>query len=462
MSVLAIVVLLWLTDGLSAGLTSLRFYLFSVGMYGAGVSWVYVSISEFGGAPPLLAGLLVFIFVLSWSLTGLLQGYVYGRFFSFYPLGILAAFPGLWVFSELFRGWVLTGFPWLYLGYSHLETPLIGFAASGGVLAVSFFSAASAALIHESLKARTVHAFVACTLIWLAGYGLGRVDWVHRRDSIDTALIQGDIDQHTKWNRNMVMPIIDRYLSLTEPYWGVDLIVWPEAALTLFRKEAGHLLDALDRKGRENGTALVLGIPDRDGKGRFQNTAIVVGNGDGKYVKRRLVPFGEFVPLEDSLRGLIRFLDLPMSRNVPGPDIQPPLLAGEVVLSMSICYEIVFPSLVRSGRMVPDLLLTISNDTWFGRSIGPAQHMDMARMRAVENGRFLLRATNNGITAVVNHKGEIVDRLPRFQPASLETKVDLMEGRTPFRRFGHVPILVVSALLLAVTVVHGRLFHQGR
>jgi apolipoprotein N-acyltransferase len=181
----------------------------------------------------------------------------------------------------------------------------------------------------------------------------------------------------------------------------------------------------------------------------FRNAALVLGTGAGRYQKRRLVPFGEYVPLESLLRGLIEFFDLPMSHASAGPWRQPLLDLGGHRGVMAICYEVTYPDLVRLQAAQADVLLTISNDTWFGTSIGPLQHMQMARMRALENGRFLLRGTNNGVTAVVDAAGRVRARLPQFEAGALRADYDIMTGTTPFTRYGHMPLLIVLGVIVA-------------
>jgi len=431
----------------------LRFYLYNLGMFGVGVSWFFVSINVYGGASPLLAGSLVVGFVMAWSLTGLLHGYLYGRFVAQLPLGLLLGFPALWVLIEWFRSWFLTGFPWLFLGYGHLSSPLVGFAPVAGVFSLSFFAVVSVTLLYRFLALRKFSYLFIVVAIWLSGFGLWQVEFVAVKDQISVVAVQGNIDQHIKWRRDTAMPILNTYTELTEPEWGADIIVWPEAAITLFRENAGWFLEELDRKGKQSGSTIVLGIPDRDDEGNFLNTAIAVGDGQGTYYKRRLVPFGEYVPFENWLRGIIAFFDLPMSHNSAGKMEQPALTAGNFMLSLSICYEIVFPELVRSATPSPDLLVTISNDTWFGASIGPAQHLQMARMRAVENGRYLLRATNNGFTVLVNHKGEIVDSLPQFESGVLRAQANIMTGDTPYHQYGQLPVLFLCLFALGGLVL---------
>jgi len=196
-------------------------------------------------------------------------------------------------------------------------------------------------------------------------------------------------------------------------------------------------------------TTLITGIPNRPpGTDGTYNSIVALGAGEGTYLKQRLVPFGEYVPLEDILRGLITFFDLPMSYMTSGPANQGPLRAGAFRLSPSICYEVVYPDLVARGAREADLLITISNDSWFGESIGPLQHLQMARMRALENGRYLIRGTNNGVSALVDHRGQVIASTEQFVETSLTGEVEAMLGNTPFGSFGSMPVIVGSGLAL--------------
>ena len=286
---------------------------------------------------------------------------------------------------------------------------------------------------------RAASAAIAATP-WLIGLVLSAAQWVEPQATRSAALVQGNVDQAVKWNRENRMPIINRYQDLTEPHWGQDLILWPEAAITLFEHEAAPWLQRWGERGQASGTSLVLGVPSvetaADGGYQFQNAAIAIGQGDGRYVKRRLVPFGDYVPFENTLRGLIEFFDLPMSRATPGPWQQPPLTLGEERAAMAICYEIAYANLTRTSAADAGLILTITNDTWFGRSIGPLQHLQIAQARALENGRWLLRAASNGVTAIVDHRGQVRERLPQFEPGVLTGNFWIMAGNTPYSRFG--------------------------
>lgn len=459
----SLAVLALAVSGAGTGRGTWRFYIFAVGLYGVGVSWIYVSIHEHGGASVLLATMLVLAFVLSFSLFSLLHGWLYMRFVRRAPFGLLLGFPITWLLREWTFTWILTGFPWLLAGYAPIDTWLSGYAPVMGVLGVSFFVAVQASLVAWAIVRGDKRSLVTCGLaiaaIWVAGWGLSTIRFVKPTGrQFTVSLVQGDIDQDTKWLPEMVDPIIDKYLTLTRHEWGRDLIVWPEAAITLLKSRATSLLHGLDAMGKKKGTTLVLGIPQRSPDGRFYNSAIALGNGRGTYIKRHLVPFGEYVPFEKELRGLITFFDLPMSYDEPGPPNQAPMHAGKLTLSLSICYEVVYPELVRSTVRDPDVLITISNDTWFGHSIGPWQHFEMARMRALENGRYMLRATNNGVTGIINQRGKVLEELPQFEPAVLRGKVEEFTGTTPFARFGQGPLLLLAGLFLTGMLV-SRLRH---
>lgn len=447
---------------------ALHGWLFGVGKYAAGASWVYVSIHVYGNAPPPLAGFLVLLFVAGLALFVLLNGWLFTRLRGRGPAA--GGWSDALLFAVLLSGfewlltWALTGFPWLYLGYAHLATPLAGLAPVGGVLLAGFAVALTGVMsvrLVDGLRTRqprTVALALGLGLApWLAGGLLGLVSWVQPGPERSVALVQGNVEQSVKWQPENRLPILDRYRSLTEPHWDADLIIWPEAALTFMAHEATGVLETLDAQAQRSGAALVLGIPalERlpDGDVVFRNTARVLGRGHGIYQKRRLVPFGEYVPLESLLRGAIEFFDLPMSHAAPGPWRQALLDVGGQRAVMSICYEVVYPDLVRTQAAEADVLLTISNDSWFGASIGPLQHLQMAQMRALENGRWMLRATNNGVTAVIDPRGRVLARLPQFESGVLTGSYRAITGVTPFTRFGHAPLLTVLALMLGAILL---------
>ena len=426
-----------------------------------------------------------------------------------------------WLLTWFLSGfpWLYPGYGHLRTPLAHL-VPVGGVSlASLGVVVTAAFLLL--ALQPERSWGFRAAALAIGAAPWLFGLALSAVQWVAPAGERSAALVQGNVDQAVKWRPESREPIVKRYLGLSEPYWGSrvhargippgtsaegafpargapthtpaegsfmrgagssrslaegsfpargtptrtlaegSLIVWPEAAITLFEHEAGDLLERLAWRGEQSGTALVLGLPrlqvQPESAGRhfshessygFQNAALALGDGEGRYIKRRLVPFGEYVPLEGLLRGLIEFFDLPMSRSAPGPWRQPLLRVGADAAALAICYEVAYADLMRSTAAEADLLITITNDTWFGRSIGPLQHLQIAQARALENGRWLLRAANSGVTAIVDHRGRIQSRLPQFEQGVLAGNFHVMTGRTPYSRFGSAWLVVLCAATL--------------
>ena len=441
-------------------------WLYGLGAYGIGVSWVYVSIHEHGNAAPALAALMTAVFVAGMALFSMFNGWLFVRLAQGARsrdsgddrwLRGAAWFVIALIGVEWLLNWFLTGFPWLAAGYGQLDGPLSGFAPLGGVSLISAMTAIAGVALVLLWRAFSVTAVVMAVTPWLLGSLLGQINWTDSGAKQTVALVQGNITQATKWLPENRLPIVQHYRSLTEPHWGKNLIVWPEAAITVFEHQAEDLLRVLDKQGSATGSGIVLGLPAMqtlaDGSYAFLNAARGLGAAEGRYVKRRLVPFGEYVPFEGVLRGAIEFFNLPMSHARSGEWRQAPLKIGEATASMAICYEIVYSELVREDV---DVLLTISNDTWFGDSIGPPQHLAIARMRALENGRWLLRATNNGLTAIVDAQGTVRAQLPQFEAGVLTGEYRLMSGRTPFNRVGPWPLygilLLIAGLLIAPAI----------
>lgn len=443
-----------------------RSFWFGLGLFSSGTSWVYVSIHIYGAAPVPLAALLTGLFCLGLALFFFLFGYVYARWLRTAPGGPVLGFAGAWVLMDWLRSWLLTGFPWLYPGYAYLDTPLAGWAPIGGVWLVSFAVLASAGVLAQWVgEGRLRWANVAWIAgFWLGGWGLAAVEWTTPKgEPLRVAMVQANIPQAVKWDPAQFRPTLALYQQMSEPLWkGHDLVIWPEAAIPGYFQGVADLVHALQAEG--DGAALLAGTPwleqnapasVRPG-GIVYNSAVVV---DGRhaesgrwlepvYHKQHLVPFGEYVPLESWLRGLIAFFDLPMSSFSEGPRPQKALDVASTVIAPAICYEVVYPEQLRQFLPGAELLLTISNDAWFGRSIGPHQHMQMAQMRALEHGREMIRSTGNGITALVDHRGRIRQQLPQFERAVLSGEVQPYQGRTPFTWMGTTPWIAGLTLLV--------------
>jgi apolipoprotein N-acyltransferase len=259
---------------------------------------------------------------------------------------------------------------------------------------------------------------------------------------VTVALVQPNVPQEHKWDPQWYKPQLSQLREATEPLLGRDLVIWPESAVPNYYQRAQSFLAPLAERAAQAGTTIITGIPYRpDGGEVYYNSVVALGAGSGIYHKQRLVPFGEYVPLERYLRGLIAFFDLPMSSFSWGPAKQPPLRAGAYRIAPFVCYEIVYGDMVARDAREADLLVTVSNDTWFGSSIGPLQHLQIAQMRGRENGRYVLRATNNGVSAIIDHQGRIVAQTEQFVATTLTGEAEVMLGNTPFGSFGNTPIV---------------------
>ena len=431
-------------------------WLYGVGLFGAGVSWVYVSIQVHGQAPPLLAGTLTALFCLGLAtLTGL-QMALYRRCSRGRKTPSSLLFAAIWVLFEWLRSWLFTGFPWLYAGYIALDTPAAGWAPVVGVYGLSFLIAGLSAAIGSlalntasALRKRGAEASIWVIII-LTGMPLSAVSWTQDRSApLTVAIYQPNIPLEKKWDRRYFRAIQQQYTDNSRPYFkNTDLVLWPESALPTYKDRIEDYLSLVATEATETGTTLITGIPTRDAQGGY-NSIVVLGLGAGEYRKQKLVPFGEYVPFEENLRGLIKFFDLPMSNFIPGPNVPPILSAGPLKVASFICYEIVYPDFVWQGARDAALLVTVSNDSWFGHSIGPLQHLQMARFRALETGRPLLRGTNNGVSAIIDHKGDLLVATPQFEEVVITGEVQPKTGLTPLMWLGSTPILAFCGLLIA-------------
>ncbi|MDE0190928.1 MAG: apolipoprotein N-acyltransferase [Gammaproteobacteria bacterium] len=419
-----------------------RGWLYGVGKYGVGASWVYVSIHVYGPTAPWLAALLVVLFVAGMAAFNGAFGWLFHRLVRAQDNEIAPAltFTVLWTALEWLLTWFLTGFPWLFAGYAFVDTPLAGLAPVGGVLLVSFAAVSTASLAVAAWNRWWILA--APLSVWIAAWALDAVTWTERGETRSIALAQGNIPQSTKWTAEGVVQSRRAYRELTAAAGDVDIVVWPEAAIPDYLRRSKTYIEAQHRSADIVTGIFVAEATEGSDEVDYYNAAIATG-GDAVYRKRHLVPFGDFLPFESLLRGLIAFFDLPMSATTPGESEQPLLRAAGIDLAMAICWEIAYPATIAADARQAGALVTISNDTWFGESIGPSQHFQIARMRAKENGRYLLRSTNDGITAIVDDKGEVVDRLPRFGRGVLTGTFHTVWGTTPYSRWLHLPLWVV-------------------
>ena len=439
-------------------------WLFGVALLGLGVAWIRISLNEFGNMPAAAANALMLLFVAAMALYyGLLGALVQRLSLHVRPwAAALLLFPGLWVLLEWLRGWLFTGFPWLSVGTGQIDGPLRGLAPVLGVYGLSLAVAFSAGLLVCALRWRGRPALAAAgtlVLLW-AGAGLmARLDWTRPAGApLTVSVIQGNVEQSVKWDADGLLPTLGIYLGLTGEHLDSDVVVWPETAVPDFLHNVERsLITPLAETAREHATEVVIGLPVMETAERYYNGLISLGSADDRYYKRHLVPFGEFLPFAAQLRPLIDWFEVPMSNFSRGRVARPLLQVGPHAVGASICYEDVFAAEVRQALPDARFLINVSNDAWFGDSLAPHQHLQSARLRALENGRWLVRATNTGISAIIDPRGRVSARLPLFERAVLTGEITPRVGSTPFAAAGSaVALMLAVALVLAALLLRRR------
>lgn len=462
LAVAALALLFFAWQGATPGRAFLRGYLFGLGLFGLGASWVYISMHRYGGASVVEAGGLTALFTLFWALYPAVAGGLARRLGGGPVLQAVGVFPAAWMLAEWLRSWFPTGFPWLQIGYSQLDTPLGGLAPLFGSYGVGWGVALVAGLgltlfQHKGVP-RRVLAVALMALLGLCGV-LDRVRWTEPAgEPFPVALMQGNIPQDLKWQPEQQRATLDLYQGMTRRHWDARLIVWPETAVPAFYQQvAGTYLADLAKEAGQHGTDILLGLPYYDvGRDRYYNAIVSLGKAPGFYFKRHLVPFGEYVPLRPVFGWVLDILQIPLSDFGSGGTDQKPLAAAGYPLAASICYEDVFGQ--ESLLHLPEAayLVNVTNDAWFGDSAAPHQHAQMARMRSLETGRWMLRATNSGVTAIITDRGAFAATAPLFERAEVAGTVVPMRGRTPYVLWGDAPVVVGLALMFVVVTWRSR------
>lgn len=447
----------FLMKNLSVWQGAIRGGFFGLGLYGAGVSWVYVSIHVYGQSSQDQAMMMTGLFVLALALVFSVPQFAMYRWFCCRSScdsesSSVLFFASSWVLFEWLRSWLFTGFPWLYVGYAFVDSPLSSWAPVVGVFGLSLLVVVGSAsfvqiCMHKNDKLQWFVTGLSLVFV-IASFGLESLDWTQQKQGkkLDFAAVQGNIPQLIKWDTDYLNTIIATYMRLSEGYWDKDVLLWPENSIPQLYQDMPDLVKQLTMNNT-NKTALLFGVPWRD-KDKIYGSIVSLGNAEGQYFKQKLVPFGEYVPLQSMLRAIITFFDMPMSSFSSGNSDQQGISINGERIATPICYEVAYPDFVSKMVHGTGMIITFSNDTWFGKSIGPYQHFQIARFRALETGRYLIRVTNDGITALVDPKGRTISRIQRYYEGVLEGTIPIMQGQTPFMRLGSWPILALCFLML--------------
>ena len=467
---LAVLFALWQRAGTPREAARMGF-VFGLGLFGAGISWIYVALHDYGDMPMLLALPATMLFAAFLALFTALAGYVQARFSVADELRIMLVMPAAWVSVEWLRGTIFTGFPWLTLGYAHSDSPLAGYAPVFGVYGVSLVAAVSAGVLaYTSINllrgpiavwrgTRFRASFfrgvriplLILVVLWIGGAALRTIAWTQPHgEPFSVALVQGNIAQNLKFNEDALVGTLETYRRLVLQN-DARLTVLPETALPLLRLEIPpNLIGRLRDHVSQGGGDVLVGSFERD-HGNYYNSVFSLGaDEEQQYRKQHLVPFGEFIPLRPLLGWFINgVLNIPMGDLARGDQLQAPLdVAGQHV-AVNICYEDAFGEEIIRALPQATLLVNVTNDAWYGHSYAAEQHNQISQMRAMESGRMLLRATNTGVTSIIGMDGKVLQQLPQHVEAVLHGTAQGYEGYTPYARWSNVPVLLLIALMLA-------------
>lgn len=430
---------------------------YGLGLYTVGIYWIYISLHDFGGMPWWFAGFCTFCLCAFMALFVALVGYFSKRLGFF-----IVTMPVLWGLSDWVRSWIFTGFPWLTMGYSQVpHSPLAGYMPIVGVYGVSVMTAFLGALIASSLtnSQNTIwkrNAIAAFILLLVSGGILKAVEWTTPTGKVfNVSLIQGNIPQDLKWSPEEAQNTIDQYLAMAKSSTS-QLIILPETALPVIASQLDpSVKSALTAHAKQNNGDILVGMVEYNEEAQeYFNSAFSFGSAPTQtYKKNHLVPFGEFIPLKKVFGWIYRdWLNMPLSDLSRGGAHQQPISLDHQKVAVNICYEDVFGEEIIRQLPEATLLVNISNDAWYGQSYAAHQHMQFSQARALETGRMMLRATNTGATAAIDHHGYVLTHAPHDVKTTLDVKAQSYIGSTPYVRWGNWPFIIFSLGAIAFVI----------
>ena len=434
-------------------------FYFGLGMFLCGTYWIYLSVTGPGNASWLIGVFLVIGLSLIMAGYMALTAWLINRLASGNIWWLLAVAPACWVFIEWLRGWLFSGFPWMSLGYGQVGTVLAGWAPLLGVYGVSLLLVVSTSALLIAILERGRQRMLAVAVVllpWIAGAGLSTVQWTQPvGEVINTTLIQAGVPQERKWLAEERQPTKDFYRDRTQAAANSKLIIWPEVAIPSVTDREEQYMQSLQQISQRSGQTIVFGILEREflpsDESRIYNSVIAINGQEREvYRKRHLVPFGEYFPVPSFVRNWMRMMSLPFSDLTPGADEQALLtMADGTKLTVAICYEDSYGAEMLYAMPAAALIINVSNDAWFGDSIAPHQHLQIARMRSLEVGRESIRATNTGISAFIDASGRIMATGAQFEAVEMSLDVQPRSGMTPYARFGNWPVVGFCFLVMA-------------
>ena len=441
----------WFLLSQSNGRSFWRGWLFGFGQFVIGFSWIYHSVHTYGHAPAALAVAMIILLAAYCALFPGLAAYLAQRFFNKnINLFLLLGLPSMWALTEWLRGYLFTGFPWLSLGVSQVDTSLAFFAPVFGSLGTGIIMLLIAGMILISvLQPGRAKIFLPSVVsVFILGQLLAQINWSEPvSDPIKVSLAQLSIQQDQKWRAENRVPSMQWYLQQTKAHKDSDLIVWPETAIPSFIRRVAPFWEKVKKEAERSDTEVVAGVFIRDTEtGRYYNS-LLSSKGDF-YQKKHLVPLGEYMPFRSLFEFVRKFVQFPMSDIANGPDDQPLMKVAGYPVGSSICFEDVFDRDIRSSLPEAKFLINVSNDAWFKKSAEPYQHHQIARARALEAARYMVRSTNTGVSAIIGPKGEEIVTSQLFEQVTVSGDIRAMSGETPYVFWGNVPVILIALGLL--------------
>ncbi len=432
-------------------------WFFGIGYFGSNIWWIHISIESFGIPDPLIAVFLnaIFICLLAFYFS------VFGisiKLLSSSKVPLLLIAPIIWLLLEIARGKFFTGFPWLVVGYTQIDSPLSGLLPVIGAYGVSFVVVCLASCLAFIVKSKILRykAIVVLSVIpiLISSYLLQKNDYTSKKnDLLKISIVQGSLPFEVRWSNSSTKLILEHYLRLSKDEWTSDILVWPETVFTKPLDLNESEVELLKSISQRTDTHLILGVPFIQAfDNKIFNSILSVSDSIDLYKKRKLVPFGEYFPFRKLLNSFYANLNIPLSDFAPGSLEKNKFIIKENIIGALICYEIAFASIVRSSLPQAELLINLSNDSWFGRSVAAFQHLQIVRVRAAELERPIIRATNTGISAIINYKGDVIESSKQFTPQVIDGIVEGRVGLTPYSKIGEFGVVFYALGLVLLSL----------
>lgn len=433
--------------------------IFGSGCYALGVSWIFVSIHEYGNLNYVLSFILTLIFIVFLSTYTALFAYIYKHAAqNLSPIIKCLVFSALWCITEYIRAHLFGGFPWLMVGVAQLDTPVKYLLPYFGIYMGSFIAVLVACCLYFALrnfKRKRIFWLNLAVLFLISPYLL---KYINQNESIKTeaipvAIVQANLSMKDKWDEAKFYHMLNTYDHMIDLAINKNnIIVLPESAISIPSFYVEDYLKALEDKAKINNKAILLGtlFADETHLG-YYNAVLSLGNTEGKYFKKHLVPFGEFIP--DLLQKITHWLEVPVTNLLPGKKNQVPIKILDKYSSLLVCYEIGYPELIRHDLTDTKYLITLSDMGWFGDSLAIYQFGQMAQALSLITDRYQIMANNNGLSQIIDNNGNIVKALPKNSQAILEENILPLNTLTLWAKYGDKPVLLIFLLIGVISSI---------